>query len=221
MILKVNSEKFALDNDDKNNFLLDKDKLKKNMGVSSFSDLSIDHFNFLLNHNFTTKANDKLAGHLKTSYFYDGWPTDFEEYLINKVKNDNTLMNEAKKLKLLNDNTFLGLDALWINKQKKHEFNPIHTHHGIFSFIIPLQIPYDLNEEDRNVFGGIKSDISTSRLTFIKSENDTVMYELVNMDQSYIGKLLMFSAKLKHMVYPFYTSDEYRITVAGNIIAKD
>jgi len=204
-----------------NNFSKDRDNLKKYMGVSSHTDLSQDHFNFLLNYNFTKKANASLAGHIKTSYFYNDWPKDFEEYLINKFKNDNTLMSEAKELKLLNDNTSLCLDILWINKQKKHEFNPVHNHTGIFSFIIPLQIPYDLNEEDRNVFGGLNSSISTSRLTFLKIKNNSIIYELVNMDQSYIGKLLMFSATLKHLVYPFYTSDEYRITVAGNIIAKD
>jgi hypothetical protein len=30
----------------------------------------------------------------------------------------------------------------------------------------------------------------------------------------------MFSAKYNHLVYPFYTSDDYRITISGNFKFK-
>ena len=209
---------------DRSNFLSETTKLKTEMCVSSFSDLSIDHFNFLLNYNFNTKANDYLVGHIKDQYIYDYWPKDFENYLINKVLNDDALMNQAKQLNLVDENSSLFLSGLWINKQKKYEFNPIHLHVGVFSFIIPLQIPYDLNEEDKNLQGGRDNVPSASRLTFLKSRNnplDQIHQFVVNMDKSYVGKVLMFSSTLNHMVYPFYTSDEYRITVSGNITKKE
>jgi hypothetical protein len=39
---------------------------------------------------------------------------------------------------------------IWINFQKKHEFNPEHTHSLDLSFVIYLQIPDTLIEENKN-----------------------------------------------------------------------
>lgn len=41
--------------------------------------------------------------------------------------------------------------------------------------------------------------------------------ELIPVDKTYDGVLCIFPSKLNHQVYPFYTSDEYRISVSGNI----
>ena len=30
----------------------------------------------------------------------------------------------------------LELHSLWVNYQSKHEFNPVHIHDGLFSFVI-------------------------------------------------------------------------------------
>ena len=39
------------------------------------------------------------------------------------------------------------LQRLWVNYQKKYDFNPLHIHSGIFSFVIWVQIQYDLKKE--------------------------------------------------------------------------
>ena len=39
----------------------------------------------------------------------------------------------------------------------------------------------------------------------------------LDVDKSFEGQMVMFPSKLQHLVYPFYTSDDYRITVSGNI----
>ena len=39
----------------------------------------------------------------------------------------------------------------------------------------------------------------------------------VKVDKSFEGKILFFNAKQNHCVYPFYTSDDYRITISGNV----
>ena len=59
----------------------------------------------------------------------------------------------------------------------------------------------------------------TSKLIFVSINNvGTIIDTPVNMDKSYIGKCMIFPAVLKHMVYPFFTSDDYRITVSGNLV---
>jgi len=40
---------------------------------------------------------------------------------------------------------------------------------------------------------------------------------VLDVDKSFENKLLMFPASYNHQVYPFYTSDEERITVSGNV----
>ena len=45
------------------------------------------------------------------------------------------------------NNSDVELKRLWVNYQKKYDFNPLHIHSGIFSFVIWVQIPYDLEEE--------------------------------------------------------------------------
>ena len=39
----------------------------------------------------------------------------------------------------------------------------------------------------------------------------------IDVDKSFEGKMVMFGAKHLHEVYPFYTSDDYRITISGNL----
>ena len=66
----------------------------------------------------------------------------------------------------------------------------------------------------------------TSKLNFLYPKpifhggRGDVGHTVLNVDKSYEGKILVFPAELMHSVNPFYTSDEYRITVSGNVIFK-
>ena len=42
---------------------------------------------------------------------------------------------------------------------------------------------------------------------------------IIQFDKTYEGKGFIFPAFLKHVVYPFYTTDLPRITMSGNIYA--
>jgi hypothetical protein len=108
----------------------------------------------------------------------------------------------------------------WVNFQKKYEFNPIHNHSGVFSFVIWIQIPYDIDEE-KKVYTKINNYNRTSSFEFIYSDiYGMINTHMINVDKSYEGKGLFFPSMLNHCVYPFYTSDRYRISVSGNIKFK-
>ena len=105
---------------------------------------------------------------------------------------------------------------------KKHEFNPVHTHEGLFSFVIFVQIPYSLKKEE-NYFGEVraKQEIQTSKFNFLNTDHHgRIITTSVNVDKSFEGKMIMFPSHQTHLVYPFYTSNKYRITVSGNIKLK-
>ena len=69
--------------------------------------------------------------------------------------------------------------------------------------------------------GTKQDDLATSRFTFLNPcLNYGVKATQIDVDKSFEGKGFMFPSKQSHMVYPFYTSNEYRITVSGNIRLK-
>tara|TARA_R100000152_G_C6702543_1_gene131765 strand:- start:63 stop:761 length:699 start_codon:yes stop_codon:yes gene_type:complete len=109
------------------------------------------------------------------------------------------------------------LTSWWVNYQYKHEFNPTHYHTGLYSFVIWLKIPYNIMDEHMQPFlKGVKPiDRRAGLFAFTVRDmlGDLSSYNYEPEE----GVMLFFPARLEHCVYPFYTSDEPRITIAGNI----
>ena len=127
----------------------------------------------------------------------------------------------------------------WVNLQKKYEMNPPHMHSGVLSFVLYINIPYSIEEEKKLPLynrGGNEKLLETSgpafKFLFPSAINNNYMTVLgqtasapirehsINVDKSWEGKMLIFPAYLPHMVTPFYTSDELRISVSGNLIPE-
>lgn len=125
--------------------------------------------------------------------------------------------------------------ATWVNYQKKGEMNPIHNHTADFSIVVFCKIPYDFEEEkeylapttqpDKNLKYIVKESDLKNMITYNQNGNFGFSYCMLqgatgtgtlNLDQSYEGTMLLFPGSLMHFVYPFYTSDEERITISAN-----
>ena len=173
------------------------------------------------------KFNHKLQGHIKEEYSLNHIKEQFESWLLSLaqvwVDNNPGYLNEFEEASKY-DSYELYLDNLWVNKQRKHEFNPIHYHSGVLSFVIWLKIPYDLDDEI-NYFPLIsgttnnnKNNFFTSKFCFVYNDVLGQIKQLpVPVDKSFEGTILMFPSSLNHTVYPFYTSEDYRVSVSGNI----
>jgi len=128
-------------------------------------------------------------------------------------------------------------ESLWINYQKKHEFNPPHTHNGHFSMVMFIKIPYSLkNEEsffDRRQFvhptyyeylkeedaNKIRENNVNGNFGIIACNHEGIPQVLhLSVDKTWEGTMLLFPANQQHFVHPFYSSDEERITISGNYI---
>ena len=110
------------------------------------------------------------------------------------------------------------LRSFWVNYQKQNEFNPIHNHDGIYSFVIWMKIPTKHSEQNKNHIS-LKSNthvISAFRLQYnnILGQMCPYTYEM-NPDME--GTILFFPSDLLHEVFPFYNCDEDRISISGNI----
>jgi len=115
------------------------------------------------------------------------------------------------------------LGKAWVNFQKKLEFNPHHDHSGLFSFVLWINIPYDL-EEERKVFPQFTDtgrDSKTSCFEFVYTDTTgRIRPHLLHIDKNYEGMCVLFPSSVPHQVYPFYTSDGYRISISGNFYLK-
>lgn len=194
----------------------DKDvPLLRSIGIECFDIFTTPELSFLTDENYIGgDMHDNLAGHIKKEKEILNWPREFEEKILNAIRYSDISTYEISRYKCNMVGSPLKLSRLWTNFQKKHEFNPVHKHDGVLSFVLFLQIPYNLREEEA-VFSANCSD--TSKLQFLSiNPAGEIQGTHANVDQSYINKLLVFNSKLHHTVYPFYTSDGTRITCSGN-----
>ena len=112
----------------------------------------------------------------------------------------------------------LQLHSLWVNFQKKYEFNPIHVHEGLFSFVFWHKIPYKIENEIAR-YPNMKPDqVKAGHFAFLQiGEMGRIQSIDLPVDNSCEGKIAIFPADLNHTVYPFFTSDDVRITISGNV----
>ena len=111
------------------------------------------------------------------------------------------------------------LTEWWVNYQYQNEFNPMHAHDGIYSWVIWMKIPTE--SEEQNLLpiaanSNAQGQISNFYFSFTDTLGKIVNYEIA-MGKSVEGTLVLFPAQLKHSVNQFYNCDESRISVAGNI----
>jgi|3_EtaG_2_1085321.scaffolds.fasta_scaffold154747_1 hypothetical protein len=103
----------------------------------------------------------------------------------------------------------------WVNLQKKHEFLPNHKHEGVYSYNIWMSIPYEFSEELKNG-GDHASSFEFSYLNVI-GHSCSHFLKLGKEDE---GTLILFPSQLQHCVYPFFTTNKLRVSIAGNILLR-
>jgi hypothetical protein len=118
-------------------------------------------------------------------------------------------VSAPKQLKLL--------DTAWVNFQGPGEFNPVHNHNGLLSFVIWMDIPYHMEDEKKATPDTPEDRNMAGKFQFIYSNmlGNQVTWNM-HIDKTYENKMIIFPSKLLHTVYPFFSSKEYRISVAGN-----
>ena len=117
------------------------------------------------------------------------------------------------------NNNKLTVESVWVNMQKKLEVNPLHNHDGTLSFVAWLYVPFKL-EDERNM-PNCKNSRTVELASTFQFVYTTALGTIANcpmfVESGWEAKIVMFPAKLLHIVYPFQTSDEYRISIAGNL----
>lgn len=109
------------------------------------------------------------------------------------------------------------LADFWVNHQYQTEFNPVHNHFGIYSFVIWMKIPTDYREQKELPIARANSqEISNFQFRYVNMLGEPSMHNY-EMAPSREGTMLFFPSKLLHAVYPFYNCDKERVSISGNI----
>ena len=155
--------------------------------------------------------NQDLVGSIKEEYETPHIP-EFVDYL--------TEMYETWRDFYQTEVCDYEINPIWTNYMKKGEFNPNHLHPGgLAVFVLWVQIPYNLEDELSYNYSNPKYPSKNSCFEFTYARYDGVLQNTpIYVDKSYEGTIVMFPSSMIHCVYPFQTSYDYRISIAGNII---
>ena len=161
-----------------------------------------------------------LAGDIHESKLLE----DPDDWFFNNVLSkccgaySNLYCNMGNKIPIPEGNYSYYMREWWVNYQKQTEFNPSHTHTGVYSFVIWLKIPIEHEEQNKDIVSNMKLRSSFQfSYTDILGRISQFNYDL---NKSWEGIMLFFPSQLEHQVYPFYNCDDYRISVSGNILCK-
>ena len=167
------------------------------------------------------KYNKDLAGNIKREYGIPKGKAAVSPFLMQMVLAYNEKYPKFFKVKhsmMKYKPIDVELQSLWVNFQKKYEFNPMHTHDGLYSFVIWHKVPYSIEEEKQQFPETNMDDIRAGMFSFFMLDPSGKIYQQpLPVYKTWEGKIAMFPADLNHCVYPFYTSDEYRVSISGNI----
>ena len=151
------------------------------------------------NKNLSKKSDysKKLVGQVKqeielSKSFINKYLKKFINENINKFLKK-TLNKKSNKIKIKN---------LWVVKQLKNDYNPIHFHNGDLSGVGYLKIP-------KNLTKGNKKLKTNGTIDFIHGSKSFLSNSIYNHIPK-VGDLILFPNYLMHTAYPFKKDGERR-----------
>jgi uncharacterized protein (TIGR02466 family) len=174
------------------------------IGKGKLSRKFINTINTQIDKSIITKKNDyssKLASQIKNEIKL---PNSFIEKnlskeLIKNIKNylKASEIEKIKEIKIIN---------LWVVKQLKNEYNPIHYHNGQLSGVGYLKIPKNMNQNKTVKNKKIKTN---GTIDFINGQRSFLSKSIYNLNPK-VGDLVLFPNYLMHTAYPFNIDAERR-----------
>jgi len=174
------------------------------MGKGKLSRKFIDIINLQVEKNPLSKKNDyssKLASQIKNEVKLSNSfvKKKLSKELIKNIENylKDSKIDKIKEIKIIN---------LWVIKQLKNEYNPIHYHDGQLSGVGYLKIPKNMNQNKMVKNKKIKTN---GTIDFINGQRSFLSKSIYNLNPK-VGDLVLFPNYLMHTAYPFNIDDERR-----------
>ena len=167
----------------------------------------------------TLYLNDKDGWFYQTvlSELIRKFSKSYPSYEIQQLTHNSIPIGKAQ-LDILTTSTSYCLESMWVNFQKENEFNPLHNHTGVWSFVVWVKIPTDYKEQHAIPIGANNAVGRASNFEFHYTQMlGDIVYHSYFLDKESEGSMLFFPSKMMHLVQPFYNCEEERISLAGNI----
>jgi len=191
--------------------------LTKQFTVSDLSPVLLEIDSIKSNFVKAENVNSKLAGQIERQYKLDKSKKHIEDLILPFAQEYDRIFNYFKSFKCLSTIPDITLDDVWVNFQKKYEYNPPHDHSGVLSFVIWVNIPYTSTDEKLYSPGYNSISPKSGNFEFFYINNvNGISVETISVSKETELTCIIFPSTFVHQVYPFYTSDDYRISVAGN-----
>jgi hypothetical protein len=109
------------------------------------------------------------------------------------------------------------LERMWVNIQRKGEFLPVHEHSGIYSFVLWSDVPFNIADEGLYSPNPTTEKNRAGHFQFLYIDVLGKISTLnLPVDKTWEGKMCVFPSSMNHQVYPFYSSNDTRISISGN-----
>ena len=147
---------------------------------------------------------------------------DYSSKLVSQIKdevklNDTFIKKNLSKELIRNIKKYLEVSGvpkikevkiinLWVVRQFKNEYNPIHYHNGQLSGVGYLKIPKNMNQ---NKVVKNKKVKTNGTIDFINGQKNFLSKSIYNLNPK-VGDLLIFPNYLMHAAYPFNVDGERR-----------
>jgi len=174
------------------------------LGKGKLSKKIIISLNNYVEKSYISKKNDyssKLASQIKNEIKISNSfiKKNLSKELIINIKNylKKSNVKKIKEVEIIN---------LWVVKQFKNEYNPIHYHDGQLSGVGYLQIPKNMNQ---NKLVKNKKNKTNGTIDFINGQKNFLSKSIYNLNPK-LGDLIIFPNYLMHTAYPFNVDGERR-----------
>ena len=174
------------------------------IGKGKLSRKFINSINFQIEKSVLSKKNDyssKLASQIKNEIRLSNSfiKKNLSKELIRNIK-DYLKKSEINKIKEI------IIIRLWVVKQQKNEYNPVHYHDGQLSGVGYLKIPKNMNDNKMVKNKKIKTN---GTIDFINGQKSFLSTSIYNLNPK-VGDLVLFPNYLMHTAYPFNIDAERR-----------
>ena len=174
------------------------------IGKTKISKKFIDKLNKEFDGISKSKKNDyssKLASQIQNEVNFSNKyiEKNYSSYLKKIIKKflDNEGIKNIKRIDILN---------LWVVRQFKGEYNPIHYHEGDLSGVGYIKLPKDMT---KNKLVKNKKIKTNGTIDFINGQKNFLSKSIYNLNPK-LGDLLIFPNYLMHTAYPFNVDGERR-----------
>ena len=172
-----------------------KGKLSKK--IITILNTHVDRSQFSKKNDYSSKLASQIKNEIKIPKTIVNKSLSKELIKNIKIYLEKSEVKKIKEIKIIN---------LWVVRQLKNEYNPIHYHEGQLSGVGYLKIPKNMNQNKLIKNKKIKTN---GTIDFINGQKNFLSKSIYNLNPK-LGDLLIFPNYLMHTAYPFNVDGERR-----------